>query len=61
MRNEIWRDGVLIEVIELEDPIADEVDATAAPVDQLIAKLSTTEVNSIAKLKQVLIEFYEGL
>lgn len=66
MRNEIWRDGQLIEVIETEDeidemPITNEVLIPVSAIDALQATLEDPATNSIAKIKSALTEFLEQL
>lgn len=62
MRNEIWRDGILIEVIETEDPEVEEIPPTdvtvpTAAIDSLIVTLDDPAVNSIAEIKTALKDF----
>jgi hypothetical protein len=66
MRNEIWSDGQLIEIIELDDiideiPITDEVTIPVSAIDALQATLEDPSTNSIAKIKTALTEFLEQL
>jgi len=66
MRNEIWRDGQLIEVIETEDiidemSIINEVTIPVTAIDALQSSLEDPATNSIAKIKTALTEFLEEL
>lgn len=66
MRNEIWRDGQLIEVIETEDeidaiPIPNDVTIPVSAIDSLQSTLEDPATNSIAKIKTALTEFLEEL
>jgi hypothetical protein len=64
MRNEIYFEGELIEVIDdgIEDEIPDdEVTITLSAIQQAKEKLEDSSTNSIAKIKTVLLEFFEGI
>lgn len=64
MRNEIWKDGELVEVIETEDPepISEtEIVITPIVLDNLEANLNDATVNSISKIKLVLKDFIDEL
>jgi len=64
MKNQIWRDGELIEVIDdgIEDELpAGEVTITLSAIEQVKEKLEDSSTNSIAKIKTVLLEFFDGI
>lgn len=64
MRNEIWKDGELVEVIETEDPeptFEQEIILTPIVLDNLEANLNDANVNSISKIKLVLKDFIDEL
>lgn len=64
MRNEIWHNGELIEVIETEDEIEipeTPVTVTPSAIDELKDTLTDPSTNSIAKIKTALVGFCEKL
>ena len=67
MRNEIWKNGVLTDVIEtpdeeIETPIL-ETEITISPdaIAEIKTKLTDSDTNSIAKVKAALVEFFTEL
>ncbi len=66
MRNEIYFNGDLIEVVEIEDeidemPITNDVTIPVSAIDSLQSTLEDPTTNSIAKIKTALTEFLEEL
>lgn len=66
MRNEIYFNGDLIEVVEIEDeidemPITNDVTIPVSAIDSLQSTLEDPATNSIAKIKTALTEFLEEL
>ena len=64
MRNQIWRDGELIDVIEIDDIETDEQNLESqivisnSAIDDLITKLEDPAINSIAEIKTALTSFF---
>ncbi len=64
MRNQIWRDGELIDVIEIDDIETDEQNLESqivisnSAIDDLITKLEDPAINSIAEVKTALTSFF---
>ena len=66
MRNEIWKDDELVDVIitdDIEEEYAapQEVTIPIAAIDNLQSNLEDTSTNTIAKMKLALTEFLQEL
>lgn len=66
MKNQVWRDGELIEIIEIEDieeefAAPQEATISLAALDNLQSNLEDPSTNTIAKMKIALTEFLQEL
>jgi len=63
MKNLIWRDGELIEVVETGEELLDTYTGAVELTPEVLTTLETklTEATTVAKLKTALLEFIENL